>query len=677
MAGERRFTRIPPESTGDRVWMVHTAELGFEAQNDANYQWKIGQRYQISGNGGPTMSVHLHGVYDAGTTGLISVHYSKSDKFGNISPIAGQTLTDPDGVTTVATLTSEIYDLYIPGQNIVGYDNPEYGMDVDITGSANVRFAEGLPQLDAWGKLRTSGATPLGEYVFGQEAILTDNFSTVELEGGYVTYDSDRNSVKIGIDNTVGTVADAFAGNTTNTYHRYIPGSSHLYAGTALLNDPNATGSVRRWGMFDANNGFFFLVGTGGFTATDATGFGVCIRSSIPSAPQKDTIIPRSDWNGDKLDGTGDSQEAIDLTQVNIWWIDVQWHGAGRVRFGTYVDGQRVVCHQYYQGNNYAQAMSQTASLPVCYSNKSTASTASNLFIETWSAAIWTENNVDLNLFGAPSTYASTHFPVTADVTDPWQYLFSLSPEELLPNGEVNHSLYIPTSISAYAFDVGGGPTGPIDAIIDLKAEINSIHADHSFSLISGTTLEISTAGTSYESGKVVLNEMFRGRYVAELTDTYNNFQYGSVKNFSEDGGTKENTITGITEAATAEITVSGRLNLREPMAVTFPLNTNSYNGAVEITGSTNTSYNGTFYLKPTGVSTAELYTGLNPDGTIDLATAVDSSAFGAFTGTATVKGFQGSRVIWSFFAKTRDAIHGATPNVRLMVTVNWKELVQ
>jgi hypothetical protein len=59
----------------------------------------------------------------------------------------------------------------------MGYDNPEYGLDVDITGSANVRFSEGLPQLDAWGKLRVSGATHIGDYVFGQEEALTNNFS--------------------------------------------------------------------------------------------------------------------------------------------------------------------------------------------------------------------------------------------------------------------------------------------------------------------------------------------------------------------------------------------------------------------------------------------------------------------------------------------------------------------
>ena len=38
------------------------------------------------------------------------------------------------------------------------------------------------------------------------------------------------------------------------------------------------------------------------------------------------------------------------------------------------------------------------------------------------------------------------------------------------------------------------------------------------------------------------------------------------------------------------------------------------------------------------------------------------------------MKGFYGPKVIWSFFAKTRTAIHG---DVKLMLNVNWKEIIQ
>lgn len=654
---DRRQTQLPSRGQGDRIKHVHTAEIKFTGGPSS---WKIGRTYTITGGAGPTMQVHVHGVQGANAAGHLSVHYANADRYDpTVYPIAGQEIRDPDTNLSVATVSDDVYDLYIPANNIVGYDNPEHGLDVDITGSAKVRFAEGLPQLDAWGKLRTSGATQLGDYVFGQEAILTDNFSPVQLDGGYVTYSNTRHSITVGVDHTVDPT-NGFASCSSNQYHHYIAGSSHLYAATTLLNAPATTGNVRRWGLFDANNGFFFQLGTGGDGATDATGFCVVIRSNIPEAAQKDTVILRSDWNGDKLDGTGDSKATLDLSQANLWWIDIQWHGAGRVRFGTYIDGQRVVCHSYYQGNLYALAMSQSASLPVCYANATTAASGTNLYIESWSAAVWTESDIDLRAYGAPATYASTHTAVTE--TASWQRLFALSPRELHANGEVNHTVYVPTSIKAYAFNVDTGVVS--DAIIDIKMEVNSVEQGTSFLPITSTNVEADTSGTSYQFGKVILQDMFRGEYNNVLTDTFNNFQYGAVKNFPDDGGTVENTIVSIDTSNPAQMLVSGRLNAREPMEVTFPKNAGGY----VITGTDNASYNGnTYYVKPTSGLTAELYTDSG------LSIPVDGAALGAATG-GNIKGFQGSRVIWTFYAKARAEQTGTKT---LMVIVNWKEIVQ
>ncbi len=664
--GARRHSRIPPESTGDRMYMVHTAEIEYSGKSALDtsrgsvHSWAVGSMYNIGGTFG---MVHVHGVYEIDAdSGILAVHYNKTAKYENKQPSVGTSISF--GGDEVASVV-DTYSVYIPTNNIMGFDNPEFGLDVDITGSANIRFAEGLPQLDAWGKLRVSGGTQLGDYVFGQEAVFKDNFSPVQLSGGYTTYSNTRHSVKIGVDNTVDS-ANGFASSSSNQYHHYVAGSSHLYAGTALLNSPSSTGNTRNWGMFDANNGFFFRLGTGGVGATDSTGLSVVLRNNIGEAPNKDTIIPRNQWNGDKLDGTGDSQATIDLSKINIWWIDVQWHGAGRIRYGTYIDGQRVVCHSEYIGNTQSLAMSQTASLPVCFSNKSSVASATNLYIETWSAAVWTESDIDLRAYGSPNTYGSSHITVTADADgmDDWQYLFALSPRELHANGEVNHTLYVPTSINAYAFD--SAATNGLDAIIDLKMEINSIHSGHSFTQAGTTNVEVSTAGTSYQAGKIILQDMFRGRYDNVLTDTFNNLQYGAVKNLPDDGGTVENTIATISNDSTAIITTTGRFFPREPQTITFPFNAGGYT----ISDTSNPNYNGsTVYVKPTGLNTAELYSDTA------LTIPVDGSTLLAATG-GTIKGFQGSRVVWSFYAKTRIApIHNGP--VKLMVVVNWKEIVQ
>lgn len=669
MAGEKRFTRIPPESTGDRVYMIHTAEIEFTdgGKGGSNpHTFVIGDRYDIQDF--PGNSVHVHGVFDRGDgTGILAVHYNKTAKYENNVPAATKKIYI-QGTTTIVGTVSDAYDVYIPGQNIMGYDNPEYGMDVDITGSANIRFAEGLPQLDAWGKLRVNGATHIGDYVFGQEDVWTKNFSPTFLGGGTVTYDNDRNSVTIKVP---ASSADGFASNSSNAYHHYIAGSSHLYMGTARLSNPALTGVVRNWGMFDASNGFMFRL-------NDSAELGVVIRSNT-SGSRVDTFIPRSDWNGDKLDGTGDSQEVIDLSNDNVFWIDVAWHGAGRVRFGTYVDGQRVTCHSYYHGNRYTVSMSATTSLPVCWSVKATSAPAEECFIETWSASVWTESTVDLNEKGAPSTYASTHLTVTADVADPWQYLFSIAPKDVLPNGEVNHSIYMPTSISAYAFDMDGANSGTFDAIIDLKAEINSIHEGHSFTTIPGTAAQVSTAGTNYENGKLFLNEMFRGRYETQLTDTFNNWQNGAVKNFADDGGTVVNNIQSITTGNAGSppvVTVAAGeiVKVRDEAsqgASSFPPNVNEYNGRFEFYDipSVPEIQGNYYYVKPIASNQFEIYT----DSALTTGATVTSTHL---ANEGTIKGFRGSRVIWSFFAKTRTAIHPTGP-VKIMVTINWKEIIQ
>ena len=78
--GDRRFTRIPPESTGDRIYQVHTAEIEYESKS-AGHVWQIGKMYNVDGFG----TVHVHGVYeDTSTTGILAVHYNKTAKFENL-----------------------------------------------------------------------------------------------------------------------------------------------------------------------------------------------------------------------------------------------------------------------------------------------------------------------------------------------------------------------------------------------------------------------------------------------------------------------------------------------------------------------------------------------------------------------------------------------------------------
>ena len=609
MAGEKRFTRIPPESSGDRVYMVHAAEIEFANGGNrvdatyGNHIWQIGERYDVEFFG----KVHVHAAYDRGDgTGILSVHYNLSAKMENneIGDNLGR-LISIDGVNVGEVISA--YDVYIPAQHIMGYDNPDYGLDVDAYGSAQITFDEGAPQLDAFGKLRTSGATHLGEYVYSSPDELYENYSLTYLNRGsrsVRTAAIEHDNVGKYIEVKVKTEQD-FAAATSNTYHHYIPGSSHLFMGTMLVDSLAAgplsitnhgnSGCERSFGMFDAQNGMMFTVGP--------TGVLYLVRRSSVSGTKKDYILASSDtadglpnFNGDLVNGSrgaaNKSQLNLDVTKDNIYWIDVQWHGAGRIRFGTFYQGRRVVIHEYYHGNTYTEPMTQTASLPVCHFNsylsdsemqdhavygdgsgtgggygslpaglvrlgltESRPSDANFVYIRSYSGSVWTEVDINLQSLGRPKVYTTGHLPVDGIGFRP---LFTLSPSELLADGtSVDHSIFIPTKITAYAYDnaasVDTGSGANRDAIVHFRVGVNSVHSGHEFTRIPGTNFEVSTTGTSFEdtnkpgnTRKIEFEDMFNGQFTDVLTDRYINLQYGSYKNSPDDGGIAEHIVTGI-----------------------------------------------------------------------------------------------------------------------------------
>ena len=85
------------------------------------------------------------------------------------------------------------------------------------------------------------------------------------------------------------------------------------------------------------------------------------------SGTVSDTSVVRTNFNVDQLDGKGPSQYALDAAKANIFWIDMQWLGVGRVRFGTVCDGRLVVCHTMNHENSGTSPYMSRASLPARY----------------------------------------------------------------------------------------------------------------------------------------------------------------------------------------------------------------------------------------------------------------------------------------------------------------------
>jgi hypothetical protein len=77
-----------------------------------------------------------------------------------------------------------------------------------------------------------------------------------------------------------------------------------------------------------------------------------------------DTKIPQSAWNIDKMDGTGPSEYLLDLTKMQMFYMDYSWYGAGAVRWGFRGPrGNIIYVHKQANNNQNATAYMRSGNL--------------------------------------------------------------------------------------------------------------------------------------------------------------------------------------------------------------------------------------------------------------------------------------------------------------------------
>ena len=80
-----------------------------------------------------------------------------------------------------------------------------------------------------------------------------------------------------------------------------------------------------------------------------------------------DTRIPQSQW-ADKLDGTGPSGYTLDLTRMQMWYIDYSWYGAGFARFGMRTtNGSIAYVYQFTNNNIQYEAYMRSGNMAAHY----------------------------------------------------------------------------------------------------------------------------------------------------------------------------------------------------------------------------------------------------------------------------------------------------------------------
>lgn len=93
---------------------------------------------------------------------------------------------------------------------------------------------------------------------------------------------------------------------------------------------------------------------------------GVTIAGTIMSKTT-DTRVPQSQWV-DPLDGTGASGYTIDLTRMQMFYIDYSWYGAGFARFGLRTTrGEITYVHQFTNNNVQYEAYMRSGNMAAHY----------------------------------------------------------------------------------------------------------------------------------------------------------------------------------------------------------------------------------------------------------------------------------------------------------------------
>ena len=280
--------------------------------------------------------------------------------------------------------------------------------------------------LDAFGRFRVSEPFNIFDmqFTYDLQPLFFEESAT---GGGDVTHIANSSAARL---TTGGTASGDGVIFQTKEYFRYQPGKSQLTVFTCILGAK--TSDVRkRIGLFDADNGFFF--------EQDGSNLKI-VRRTKTSGSVVDNAVNQSSWNLDVLDGTGASGITLDESKDNIFVIDYQWLGAGRIRYGFDFDGQITYCHEIKFANTDTVPFSVTGNLPFRAEIFNTALAAGTTTFDFTCCAITSEGG--FNPLGIPGSVGSTVLRNVTTANDPLP-IISIRPRTTF-NSITNRGLVIP-----------------------------------------------------------------------------------------------------------------------------------------------------------------------------------------------------------------------------------------
>jgi len=484
MPTENFFIRVPPDSSGKRVRNRADLVLPYTAGTRAAGTGFIEGEIVVGAGSG------LRGiVYQSSASTIGTVHILLT---GSVEAAADGELIQLTGGSNLANASGTGVAYYSQAALIAGGNDLGNLAHVNNDGALIVQAAQG-PREDAFGRLRVSNGVTLAEYILEYND-LPRLFETTAVAGGTSNFDSNISGVILG----TGTASGDKITRRSNRYHPYQAGISKLIEMTVISSDAGKANVRRRWGYFDDNDGLFFEL--------NGTALRVVIRSSTSGSPV-DTVIEQANWNKDTANGSLGEGNPSGLTLAvnnnNIYWLDFQWLGAGRVRFGMESPaGEKIILHQFENANSNTVPYMRTGTLPVSWEQENTAGAGSNSEFRVICTAVIDEGpfKPDHNHFGF---VRESLVPVTAAGGSNIPLLsFRCAASHL---GLENRGLIVPTTLEVF----GVATTAPTAVVIEISRNATLTGSTYDQTPGSGISIiHIDTSATNAAAGDILFTSL-------------------------------------------------------------------------------------------------------------------------------------------------------------------------
>lgn len=372
----------------------------------------------------------------------------------------------------------------------------------------NVQFYGGA--IDAFGRARMSAPFTL----FDSQNRYQKNsaFDETTATGATVTYDANASTVLLNVTTSSGSEV------VRQSYRcfPYQPGKSLLVMNTFVFAAAQAN-MRQRVGYFSTQNGVFLELDNNTL---------YIVKRTYASGVAVDTRVPQSEWNGDALNGNGDSGFTLDITKSQIFWEDFEWLGVGSVRTGFIIDGQIIVAHTFQNANVNSGVYMTTAILPVRYEITNTGATTTASTMKQICSTVISEGGyekrVALNvarMTAINSSIGAAFVPLVSIRLAPGR-----TQAVVIPDG---YSV-LPTSTSSVTFEIVMVRNPTLTGASWVATTSNNVQADLSATSFTGGTIVESQfvtasnqSNTTVNNGAVYNFDLQLGSTIGGTSDIY------------------------------------------------------------------------------------------------------------------------------------------------------------